>query len=101
MYIGEDETSRKESPIIIDGESEEIEKAKRYYAARDYVASGVFIRKAIEKLIVNLLPQELYLKPDGKFVPLQTLWKKLLLFYSNNNIEIKPDTVLLFKNSKL
>ena len=101
MYVGEEQMLYKEYPVIIDGEKEPIEKAKRYYAAKDYVASGLFIRKALEKLIVNLLPKELYLKPEGGFVPFQTLWEKLKEFYSHNGNKISADTIRLFEDSKL
>lgn len=101
MYIGDENGRTKEYPIIIDGECEPIEKAWKYYLAKDYVASGVFIRKAIEELITYLEPKELYLKPDGGFVSLQILWDKLISFYSNNKNVITPDIIQLFNDSKL
>ncbi len=101
MYVGEEQRLYKEYPVIIDGEEEPIEKAKKYYAAKDYVTSGVHIRRALEKLFVHLLPQELYIRHDGTFVPLQTLWEKLKDFYSRNGKPIDPDIIALFTDSKL
>lgn len=101
MYVGEDDGTHKEFPVIINGESDPIEKARKYYTSRDYVVSGLFIRKAIEKLIVTLLPKELYLRPNGGFVELQTLWEKLKEFYSHNGNKISADTIHLFEDSKL
>lgn len=101
MYVGEDDGAHKEFPVIINGECDPIEKARKYYTSRDYVVSGLFIRKAIEKLIVTLLPKELYLRPDGGFVELQTLWEKLKDFYSHNGFPLSADTIHLFEDSKL
>ena len=101
MYVGEEDGTNREYPVIIDGEDEPIEKARKYYAAKDYVTSGLYIRKALEKLFVHLLPQELYLRPDGSFVSLQTLWGKLREFYTHHGQDITPEIIELFKDSKL
>lgn len=101
MHIGENDSTHMEFPVLINGECEPIEKARKYYVSRDYVVSGLFIRKAIEKLIVTLLPKELFLRPDGSFVELQTLWEKLKDFYSHNGLSVSTDTIHLFEDSKL
>lgn len=101
LYIGEDDITKLEIPVIIDGECDLFEKAKKYYTAKDYVASALFIRKSLERTIGELLPKELIKKVDGGFVDLQTLWKKLKSFYSNNAQPIDSSTVHLFEDSKL
>lgn len=101
LYIGEDDITKLEIPVIIDGECDLFEKAKKYYTAKDYVASALFIRKSLERTIGELLPKELIKKVDGGFVDLQTLWKKLKSFYSNNAQPIDDSTVHLFEDSKL
>ena len=101
LYVGEDDTTKHEIPVIIDGECDLFEKAKKYYTAKDYVASALFIRKSLERTIRELLPKELIQKVDGGFVDLQTLWKKLKSFYSNNAQPIDETTVHFFEDSKL
>lgn len=100
LFVGKDST-HKENPIIIDGEIEPIDKARKYFGARDYEVASLYIRKAVEKLIVELLPRVLYQKTEGGFVDLQTLWKKLITFYSNNQTNIEPNIIKLFEDSKL
>lgn len=78
MYVGEDDIKKQEYPIIIDGECDSYAKAQKYYNAKDYVASALYIRKTLEDFIVNLLPEEYCKHADGKFVKLNTLWNRLL-----------------------
>ena len=47
------------------------------------------------------MPKELFLRPDGSFVELQTLWEKLKDFYSHNGLSVSTDTIHLFEDSKL
>lgn len=97
MYVGENDKTKQEYPIIIDGECDSYIKAQKYYEAKDYVASALYIRKTLEKFIVNLLPEEYCKNADGKFIELNSLWKKLLK-YSNS---IPEDIKRRFSQSKL
>lgn len=101
LYVGEDDTTKHEIPIIIDGECDLFEKAQKYFSAKDYVASALFVRKSLEKVIGELLPIEVIKKAEGGFVGLQTLWDKLLHFYSQNGQSIDSGIVRLFEDSKL
>lgn len=101
LYVGEDETTKHEIPVLIDGECDPYTKAKKYYKAKDYVSSALFIRKSLEKAIGELLPKEIITRVDGSFVELQALWDKLITFYSNNVKSIDEDTKRLFADSKL
>lgn len=97
MYVGEDDTTKQEYPVIIDGECDSYIKAQKYYKAKDYVASALYIRKTLEDFIVNLLPEEYCKNADGKFVELNTLWNRLLK-YSNS---IPENIKRRFSQSKL
>ena len=101
LYVGEDNTTKYEIPVIIDGECDLFEKAQKYFSAKDYVASALFVRKSLEKVIGELLPIELIKKAEGGFVGLQTLWDKLIDFYSHNGKSIDLEIVRLFEDSKL
>lgn len=97
MYVGEDDTTKQEYPIIVDGECDSYIKAQKYYNAKDYVVSALYIRKTFEEFIVNLLPEEYCKNADGKFVELNTLWKRLLKFTNSIPTDIKHR----FSQSKL
>lgn len=97
MYVGENDDTKQEFPVIIEGECDSYTKAQKYYNAKDYVASSLYIRKALEEFIVNLLPEEYCKNADGKFVELNTLWKKLLKFTNSIPKNIKSR----FSQSKL
>ena len=101
MYVGWSKKEKHEHPVIIDGVCEPIEKSKKYFDTKDYTASGLFLRQALEKLIGGLLPVELRTKADGGFVSLQVLWEKLIDFYSKNGLPISTSIKNLFGDSKL
>lgn len=101
MYVGEDDVTKHEMPVIIDGECDPYEKAQRHYKAKDYESSALFVRKSLEKAIVDMLPIEITKKAEGGFVDLQTLWGKLISFYSHNGKSIDDNIVHLFEDSKL
>lgn len=88
-------------PIIIDEYSDYLSKSKHFYSIGDYDTSAIYLRKQLEQSVGELLPYELKVKPDGGFVDLQTLWDKLVTFYSNNGNSIEQSMQQLFKNSKL
>ena len=59
------------------------------------------MRKQLEQDVGELLPYELKTKADGGFVDLQTLWNKLVKFYSDNGKSLEPSMQTLFTDSKL
>lgn len=89
MYIGECEVTKQEVPVIIDGECESLEKAKKFFKAKDYTTSALYIRKTLEEIITEALPEELCKNADGRFVELNTLWTRLIKYNANITPEIK------------
>lgn len=99
MFIGKDK--EKEYPIIIDSEIEFIDKAKKHFEANDYVAASIYIRKELEKIVRERLPDERKYESDGKFLSLQNLWDKMNERYNAVNKPIPEEINSLFKESKL
>lgn len=99
IFIGKDE--EKEYPIIIDSEIEFIDKAKKHFEANDYVAASIYIRKELEKIVGERLPDELKYKSDGNFLSLQTLWDRMNERYNAINNPIPKAIISLFEESKL
>lgn len=97
MYVGEDDKTKQEYPVIIDGECDPYIKAQKYYEAKDYVASALYIRKTLEKFIVNLLPEEYCKNADGRFIDLNSLWERLVKYTDS----IPEDIKCRFSQSKL
>ena len=89
MYVGEDDSNKCEYPIVIDGETDSISKAKKYYIANDYTTCALYIRKALEEIITEFLPDEYCKTAEGRFVELNTLWKRLLQYTNSISEEIK------------
>ncbi len=75
MYVGECETTKKEFPVMIDSECNPFEKAKKYYAAKDFTTASIYIRQSLERILSSSLPDELKKKADGQFVDLEYLWR--------------------------
>lgn len=67
MYAGKDIATQKEYPIIIDSDLEFIDKAQKYFDAKDYTACSIYIRKEVEKIVNQRLPPVLKEKVDGNF----------------------------------
>lgn len=100
MYVGECNKTKLEIPVIIDSHITYIEKAHKYFAAKDYTTTAVYIRQAIEKIFSEALPDEVKQKIDekmkNKFISLETLWQQIKTIYT-----ISPDVQQLFEQSKL
>lgn len=97
MYVGEDETTKYEFPIIVDSENDSLAKSKKYYAANDYTTCALYIRKALEEIVTEYLPDEYCKNAEGRFVELNVLWKRLLQ-YTNS---IPEDIKKRFSRSRL
>jgi len=101
MYAGKDTASKKEYPILIDSDLEFIDKAKKHFDAKDYTASSIYIRKELEKIVNERLPDELKYKTDGTFLSLQTLWTNLVGRFSALGKPISEATKKSFNETKL
>ena len=88
-------------PVLIDDDDDYISKAKRFYQIQDYETSAIYLRKSLEETIGNLLPYELKTSAGGGFLSLETLWIKLVKYYSDNGKCIDQEMQDLFKDSKL
>lgn len=97
MYVGEDNVQNVEYPVILDGECDSYMKARKYYEARDYTAAALYIRKSIEEFVTDYLPEEYCKNADGKFVDLNTLWKRFL----NYTKSIPTQIINKFDQSRL
>ncbi|WP_165157797.1 AAA family ATPase [Parabacteroides sp. ZJ-118] len=91
----------KNAPILLDNYGDYISKAIHFYDIGDYETSAIYARKELEQCIGELLPYELKVRADGGFVSLETLWAKLIKFYSDNGKAIDKSMQKLFNNSKL
>ncbi|MCW5886454.1 MAG: AAA family ATPase [Candidatus Kapabacteria bacterium] len=101
MYAGKDLLSKKEFPIIIDSDLEFIDKAKKYFDAKDYTAASIYIRKELEKIVNERLPAELKYKSDGSFLSLQTLWGNMINRYVALSKPVSEDIKKSFDETKL
>lgn len=101
MYAGKDLLSKKEYPIIIDSDLEFIDKAKKYFDAKDYTAASIYIRKELEKIVNERLPAELKYKSDGSFLSLQTLWGNMINRYVALSKPVSEDIKRSFDETKL
>jgi energy-coupling factor transporter ATP-binding protein EcfA2 len=101
MYAGTTSNPKKEYPIIIDSRLNLIDKARKYFDAKDYTACSIFLRKELERVVVERLPIELKSKVSEKFIALETLWDRMVERYSHLGNEISGDLKKAFKESKL
>lgn len=83
LFIGEDDRSNAQYPLfptIIDEDCDSFEKAKKYFQAKDYVASALYIRQSLEKYINDQLPKEYTATVDGKPLSLNQLWGRMIKY---------------------
>jgi len=101
MYAGKEAATQKEYPIIIDGNLSLIAKARKYCDAKDYTAASIFLRKELERIVVERLPIELKSKVSERFIGLETLWDRMVERYSVLGNQITEGIKTAFKESKL
>jgi hypothetical protein len=101
MYAGKNAASNKEFPILIDSDLTLIAKAQKYLDAKDYTACSIYLRKELERIVVERLPIELKSKVNEKFIPLETLWDRMVERYNILGKEITADIRKAFSESKL
>lgn len=64
MYVGEDDITKQEYPVLLDSETD-ISRAIRYYKNFDYPASANYLRKAVEALVNDVFPPKLLTQDSG------------------------------------
>lgn len=85
-----------ETPVIIDPSLPNFERAKLYYAKKDYPAAANYLRKACESEIKRILPQNLLLsekKETGEVFEIQkleTLFNNFEKYAQANNLDLTP-----------
>lgn len=83
IYIGETTNIRDQYhvfPLIFNEDCDSLEKAKKYYQAKDYVTSALYVRQSLEKYINEQLPLEYTATIDGKPLTLNQLWGRLIKY---------------------
>lgn len=83
LFIGEDDRYNVQYPLfptIIDEDCDSFEKAKKYFQAKDYVASALYVRQSLEKYINDQLPKEYTATVDGKPLSLNQLWGRMIKY---------------------
>lgn len=93
--------ANNKEPIVLDEHSDYLSKAKHFYEIGDYDTSAINIRKQLEQSVGELLPYELKVDANGRFISLEKLWDKFVTFYSNNGKPLDPVMQNLFSDSKL
>lgn len=88
-------------PIIIPSVLNPYDKAKKYFLAKDYTTASLYLRKELEKLVIERLPEEYTKTIDGQFHNLEHYWKLFIERYDKLNKEISPEIKQYFKQSKL
>ena len=76
LYSGSsNEGTIKEYPVIISSENSNFEKANKYFKAKDFVATSLYLRKDFEKTVKERLPKEYTKTVDGEYHNLSHYWK--------------------------
>jgi energy-coupling factor transporter ATP-binding protein EcfA2 len=78
-----------EIPVIITPSDDYITKAKKYELTKDYSASSNYLRKGLEQLIKERLPEEIKREYDKKPHALSYLWERLIERYQRLKTPIK------------
>jgi len=101
LYQVEDTATGKFDPILIDDDSDHLAKANKYYRIGEYTVSALYLRKQLEKHIIERLPKEYQVSLDRKFNDLSYLWERCIERYSALKRPIDENTKNSFSNSKL
>lgn len=90
-----------DKPIIIQSGLNYYGKAIKYFQAKDFTTSSLYLRKELEKLIINRIPDEFSKTIDGQYHNLEHYWKLFVERYEKLNLPISEAIKLNFKQSKL
>ena len=94
-------TTNIDKPIIIQSGLNYYDKAIKYFQAKDFTTSSLYLRKELEKLIINRIPDEFSKTIDGQYHNLEHYWKLFIERYEKLNLPISEAIKLNFKQSKL
>ncbi|MFV5689061.1 AAA family ATPase [Flavobacterium sp. ZT3R25] len=100
MEIHSGET-KIEKPVIIQSGLNYYDKAIKYFKAKDYTTSSLYLRKELEKLVIERLPEEYTKTIDGQFHNLEHYWKLFVERYKMLGKNISEEIKDYFKQSKL
>lgn len=92
-----------EKPVIINSEYTNYDKAKKYFKAKDYVATSLYLRKEFEKVVKDRLPEEYTKTVEGEFHNLAHYWKLFREHYKALSIDmdlVSPSMNKEFEQSK-
>jgi len=101
MYVGQNKTTEIKYPVIIDGESDYLAKAEKYFEAKDFTTSLMYLRKELEKLVVERLPDEFLTDISGKFKDLSLLWDLCVDRYQKLGHPVSDEIKRAFQLTKL
>jgi hypothetical protein len=101
LYVGQDDKTKKEYPLIIECDLNYVKKAERYFKAKDYSTCSLYIRKELEQLIIERLPNEFILTIDGKFKDLSFYWDRCVERYEKLGKSISTEIKQAFQTTKL
>ncbi|WP_300978481.1 AAA family ATPase [Flavobacterium sp.] len=90
-----------DKPVIIQSGLNYYDKAIKYFQAKDFTTSSLYLRKELEKLIINRIPDEFSKTIDGQYHNLEHYWKLFIERYEKLNLPISEAIKLNFKQSKL
>lgn len=102
MYVCKDKENDLifEKPIVIPFSDNYFQKAEKYKKAKDYPACANYLRKELERLIKERLPDE-FLRSDGKPPAISHLWSLCIERYKGISITVNPKIIEDFKTSRL
>ena len=90
-------------PTIIEADYNNYEKANKYFKAKDYVATSLYLRKEFEKIVKDRLPEEYTRTIEGEFHNLAHFWKLFRDHYKALGIDmdvVSPEMNNEFEQSK-
>lgn len=101
MYRGTKDGVKCDCPVIIRPSNSHLERALKYRNAKDYPAAANYLRKAIEQLIKERLPDEKKADFGEKPKMLSTLWEILVGRYGGLNHPIPDDVKEYLSSTRL
>ncbi len=100
LYAGKDKGGNG-YPVMIDGAFGYFEKAEKYFEAHDYTTCALYIRKELERIVTERLPEEFLTNIDGKFKDLQYYWDRCVERYTKLGHPISLPVKESFEQTKL
>ena len=101
MYSAQNSNPSFEYPIIIKESDNYLSKAKKYYKTKDYPGCLNYLRKEIERLIKERLPEESIRHYEGQPHKLSHLWDVMVDRYNTIGLPIANNITDTFSTTKL